>query len=799
MTNDDRPASAPSVGNALGTTRFARLGSWCHDRRKLVLGVWIAVLLFGGALSSAVGNGFRDEFTLPNVESRDGFDILDESFGGQGTGQSGTIVFRAEQGVEDEAVRSAMQAVFDRVAGIEEVERVASPYAEGNERQIASEGPQAGKVAFANVEFPEDVEFQRASEIGEEIRENAPDVPGLQVETGGFIFAGFNEPSSEVLGVAFAMVILILAFGSVLAMGLPVGVALFGIGIGTTLITLSSHLVSIPDFATFLGVMIGLGVGIDYALLIATRYREQLHYGHSVRESVAMAIDTAGRSVLFAGTTVVISLLGLLIMGVSFVTGLAVGAASVVAVTICASLTLLPALLGFAGERIELTRWRGLIAAGLVAIALAGVGLKFAPLAIGFPLAVVVFIAGFFFAPLKKEIQHQRKPVRETTAYKWSRFIQHRPWAAAIAGAVALLVLAVPVLSLRLGFSDESNYASDTTTRKAYDLLVEGFGPGFNGPLLLVASLPEGTDIGALDAINQAASADPGVAFVSPAQPNDPDNPTAALWNLVPTTGPQDEATTDLVKRLRNDVLPPAESAAGVDVQVTGTQAVNVDFSQYLTDRLPYLFAAVLGLSFLLLMLVFRSLLVPLKAVIMNLLSVSAAYGIVVALFQWGWLSDITGVEPAPIEPWAPMMLFAIVFGLSMDYEVFLLSRVREEWRRSGDSRASVADGLAATAKVITAAAAIMVFVFGSFILEQDRVTKLMGTGLAAAILLDATIVRMLLVPATMELLGDRNWWLPRALDRLLPKVDVEGQTALGPPEGDAGERPLVEAGERPA
>ena len=382
-----------------------------------------------------------------------------------------------------------------------------------------------------------------------------------------------------------------------------------------------------------------------------------------------------------------------------------------------------------------------------MAVALAGVGLKFTPLTIAFPLAVVVFVAGFFFAPLRKEIHHRRKPVRETTAYKWSRFIQRRPWSAAVAGAVALLVLALPVLGLRLGFSDESNYAEDTTTRKAYDLLVQGFGPGFNGPLLLVARVPDGVDLADLDAIDEAAAADPGVVFVSPAQPDDSENPTAVLWNLIPTTGPQDEATTDLVKRLRDEVLLPAERAAGVDVQVTGTQAVNVDFSQYLSDRMPYLFAAVLGLSFLLLMLVFRSLLVPLKAVIMNVLSVSAAYGIVVALFQWGWLSDVTGVEPAPIEPWAPMMLFAIVFGLSMDYEVFLLSRVREEWRRTGDSRESVADGLAATAKVITAAAAIMVFVFGSFILEQDRVTKLMGTGLAAAILLDATIVRMLLVP----------------------------------------------------
>ncbi|CAN5631380.1 MMPL family transporter [soil metagenome] len=755
---------------------FTRLGTWCHDRRKLVLGLWLAVLVLGGAASSTVGGAFRDEFNLPDVESKQGFDILDEEFGGEGTGFTGTIVFRAEQGVDDPAVRDAMEDLFDDVAQLDDVARVGSPYGEEADQQVATQGDDAGRIAFANIELPDDTDFPRAGEIRDEIFDAAPDIDGLQIELGGFIFAEFEEPTSEVLGLAFAIVILIVAFGSVLAMGLPIGVALFGIGIGVTLITLLSNVLSVPDFATFLGIMIGLGVGIDYALLIVTRYREQLHGGHTVRESVAVAIDTAGRSVLFAGTTVVISLLGMLLMGVDFVEGLAVGAAAVVAVTVAASLTLLPALLGFAGGRLEVTRWRGLIAAGMVAIALVGVGLDITPLTIGFPLAAVVIVAGLFAGPLKREVARPApKPLRETAAYRWSRVIQHRPWTAAIAGALALLVLAAPVLSLRLGFSDESNFAEDTTTRQAYDLLVDGFGPGFNGPFLFAAELPEGTDLGALAAITDAAAADPGVAFVSPAQPNDPENPTAAVWRLIPSTGPQERATTDLVDRLRNDVLPPAEAAAGIDVAVTGTVAVNVDFSDLLSSRLPYFFAVVLALSFLLLMVVFRSLLVPLKAVVMNLLSIGAAYGIVVALFQWGWLSDLTGVQPAPIEPWAPMMLFAIVFGLSMDYEVFLLSRVREEWHRSGDSRASVADGLAATAKVITAAAAIMVVVFGSFILESDRTLKLMGTGLATAILLDATIVRMLLVPATMELLGDKNWWLPRWLDRILPNIDVEG------------------------
>jgi RND superfamily putative drug exporter len=383
------------------------------------------------------------------------------------------------------------------------------------------------------------------------------------------------------------------------------------------------------------------------------------------------------------------------------------------------------------------------------------------------------------------------KPRRETVAYRWSRVIQHRPWRAAILGTVVLLTLAAPVLGLRLGFSDESNFDESTSTKQAYNLLVEGFGPGFNGPILLVATLPAGTNLDDLAPVAAAVAADRGVAFVSPPVPDDPAKPTAVLWNVAPTTGPQDEATTKLVHRLREDVLPPVEQASGLDIKASGGVAVNVDFATFLSGRLPWFFAAVLLLSFLLLMAVFRSLLVPLKAVIMNLLSIGAAYGIIVALFQWGWLSDITNVQPAPIEPWMPMMLFAIVFGLSMDYEVFLLSRVREEWHRTGDSRTSVADGLAATAKVITAAAAIMVVVFGAFLLESDRTIKLMGTGLATAIFLDATIVRMVLVPATMELLGDRNWWLPAWLDRILPNIDVEGH-AEDAARLDADEEPVL-------
>jgi RND superfamily putative drug exporter len=662
---------------------------------------------------------------------------------------------------------------------------VVSPYAPGAERQIS----QSGEIAFASVEMPRDISFEDAQVLAGEIKDLAPELDGLQIEYGGDVFTEFEPPQSEVLGLAFAIVILIVAFGSVLAMGLPVGTAIAGIGIGTAIVSLLSHLVEMPDFTPTLGVMIGLGVGIDYALFIVTRYREGRRVGMASAEATAAAVNTAGRAVLFAGTTVVISLLGMILMGVSFTSGLGIGAAATVAVTMIASVTLLPALLGFAGDRVELTRWRGLIAAGLVAIALVGVGLGANALLVAVPAAAVVLVAGFFIGPLKAEVPRRApKPVTQTLPYRWSRLIQKHPWPSVLIGVVVLAVLALPVMSLRLGFSDAGNYPESSTTRKAYDLLADGFGPGFNGPLLIAATLPEGYDPARLEAVTAELNTVDGVQFATPAIPNDPSVPSAVLWTVYPETSPQDEATTDLVATLRDDVLPSHFDGSGVEVAVTGQVAIGVDFSEYLAGRMPLFFGVVLALSFLLLMAVFRSLLVPLKAVIMNLISIGAAYGVVVAIFQLGWGAGLLGIGAGPIEPFLPMMMFAIVFGLSMDYEVFLLSRVKEEYDRHHDNGRAVADGLSATARVITAAAAIMVFVFGSFLLESDRVIKLFGLGLATAIALDASVVRMLLVPATMELLGDRNWWLPRWLDRLLPKIDVEGaQVApvIADPEAD--------------
>ena len=777
---------------------FVRLGGWCYDRRRWVVGIWLlAVIVLGGVLG-AIGTNTQSKFEPPPGESKRGSELLDQYFGGQGAGFGGRLVFRSERGFDDPAVRRPLTQFLAEVGrivpkgGKQGDVTVRSPFAVSGAQQIAQKGPLAGKVAYAEVELPSD-SVEKATAVRDDVAKVVPKVDGVKVLLGGDAFAEQNNPSSEALGLAFAIVILLLAFGSVLAMGLPVGVALGGIAGGTILAGLLSHLITPPAFASILGVMIGLGVGIDYALFIVTRFRESLHSGHSIRQSTVTAIDTAGRAVLFAGTTVVISLLGLLIVQMTFVTGLAIAAATVVAVTMVASVTLLPALLGFVGEKVEVTRWRGLIAAGLVAIALVGAGLSISPLLIGAPLAVVVLLAGLALAPLKREVPRRTpKPRRESFAYRWSRVIQHHPWPAVAGAVVVLLILASPVLGLRLGFSDNGNFPKGTDTRQAYDLLADAFGPGFNGPLLVVTKVPAGADAQDLLGITKALGDDPGVAFASPpfapqikagsdpaaavtAALASPDRPAAVAYQVVPTTAPQDKGTSELVSHLRGDVLPKATANSGLDPAVTGFVAVGDDFSTYLAHRIPYFFAAVLALSFLLLMVVFRSVLVPLKAVVMNLLSIGAAYGVVVAAFQWGWAEPLLGTGPAPIEPFIPMMLFAIVFGLSMDYEVFLLSRVKEEWDRTGDAKESVADGLAATALVITAAALIMVFVFGSFLLEDDRIIKLFGTGLATAILLDATIVRMILVPATMELLGENNWWVPKWLDRILPHVEIEG------------------------
>lgn len=756
----------------------ARVGLWCFRHRQAAVALWILGIGLALVGVQVAGDGFDAEQSIPGSETEEGFEVLDEYFGGLGNGLSGQIVFTADQGVDDPEVVAAMNEMFAAAGEIEFV-TVSSPYippTEGGGGAINDEAT----VAFAEVALDNSVSDEESGAVGEDITELIPQVDGLTVEIGGAELAGFEPPESELIGVAFAVVILVLATGSVIAMGLSIGAAIIGVAGGLLMTTLVSNISGGPQFATVLATMIGLGVGIDYALFIITRYRDRLHLGEDPERAIAFAMATSGRAVLFAGITVVLSLLGLISIGLPFVTGIGVAAATTVLVTLVSSLTLLPALLGFVADKLEVTRVAGFIAAGLVAVGLLGIGLGVTPLVYVLPLAVLVLLASLVVAPLRRPLAARPpKPLRETFAYRWSRFVQARPWTIALVATAILLGLTAPVLGLRLGFSDEGNFGEETTTRRAYDLVAEGFGPGFNGPFIATAVV--NGDGAQMPALVAALTADPGVDEVVGPVPSDRSDPFASeafLLQVIPTTAPQDEATADLVAHLRETVIPGAIAGTNLDVALTGGTAAGIDFSDYLAERTFIFFGAVLVISFLLLMFVFHSLLVPLKAVVMNLLSISAAYGVVVAIFQWGWLSDLTSVQPAPIEPFIPMMMFAIVFGLSMDYEVFLISRIREEFDRTGDPVESVADGLAGTARVITAAAAIMAVVFGSFLLEDDRVIQVFGTGLASAIILDASLVRMLLVPATMELLGSRNWWMPRWLDRIIPKIELEGAAA---------------------
>ena len=709
-----------------------RLARLCYRRRWRVLAAWIAFLVVVSVVSSAAGGVFRNEFSLSGSESKQAQQLLKDRGFSSRAGFSGQVVFEAGKGVDDPQVRQTMDELFARIDRTVSRVQVVSPYSTEGARQTS----QNRQIAYAEVNLADrsDAGFKHAAD---QIKAEAQRVhlSGLRLELGGNLFSSQTLPASEAIGILAAIIVLLIAFGSVLAAGLPIMTALFGIGTGIALVQLTANGLTMPDFTTQAVAMIGIGVGIDYALLIVTRYRQALRDGHEPEGAVALSADTAGRSVVFAGTTVVIAVLGMLVINVPAVRGLAVGIALGVLMTMLAATTLLPAVLGFVGHNID------------------KLGL-----------------------PHKKRAEGE---YRESFWHRWSRVLQRRPWPAAIGGLLVLLVLAAPVVSMRLAFADAGNLPTSDTTRRAYDMLVKGFGPGFNGPMILAVDMPRGqADFPVAQRLADQARTAKDVAFVTPPQPNQAGN--AAITQVFSSHSPQDKQTADLVDRLRNDVVPAATRGTDVEVKVGGLTAGATDYSNYTAERLPLFIGLVLLLSFLLLMTVFRSILVPLKAVIMNLLSIGAAYGVIVAVFQWGWLKELVGVAKAgPVEAWAPMMLFAIVFGLSMDYEVFLLSRMKEEYDRTGDNATAVADGLAATARVITAAAAIMIFVFSAFVLGDNRAIKLFGFGLAVAVFLDATIVRLILVPATMELLGNANWWIPKWLDRILPRVRVEPEADI--------------------
>ena len=705
-----------------------RIATACARHRGRTVLIWVngavALIAIAGRLTPKEMDGER----LDGTDAQIAYDLVAAHLP-QHDDESATVVFHSDDGLRSASGEAAMRDVLADVAALPRVTTIASPLAD------ASRVSEDGTIAFATVEFsPGGPPY--LEDIAMEMRAVA-DTASIDVAFGGDMFAEEEMPATELLGLLAAAVILLLAFGSVIAMGLPLATAIAGILVSLTAVGIWAAVVDTPDFTGQVAAMIGIGVGIDYALLIVTRHRAALQRGATVPAAISEAMSTAGRAVVFAGITVMISLLGLLLVRLDFLRGLAFGTATAVAVAVVAAITLLPALLALVGTRID-----------------------------------------------RLHVGPRRRHEGPTLSARWSRAVSRRPLRSALLGGGVLVALALPAVGMRLAVADAGNDPAGTTTREAYDRLADGFGAGVNGPLFLVIDTPTDEARAAVATIVDDVAATPGIAFVEAAQ-SSPDG-AISTFAAFPTTAPQSEATEHLVNHLREE-LPD-------NVHIGGATAINIDFSSTLAARLPWFIGGVLVLSFVLLLVVFRSVLVPLKAVLMNLLSIGAAYGVMVMVFQWGWFGSLLGVDQgAPIEPWAPMMLFAIVFGLSMDYEVFLLSAIREEYDRTGDNRTAVIDGLGSTARVITAAAAIMVCVFGSFVFADVRSLKLIGLGLAVAVLIDATLVRMVLVPATMELLGDRNWWLPRWANRVLPRLQIERPAAF--PLEEPAARELVEVG----
>jgi RND superfamily putative drug exporter len=722
-----------------------RLGRLCAAHPWRVIGIWLlaSVLIIG--LSGTVGRELEDSFNVPGLDSQEALDLL-QTAQSDSAGQTAQVVMTPNDPNASFFTSPEAQAELAQIHS----ELTALPEVIGatNAAELLAAGPEIaaqagaispdGRVALITVQYPviEELSVEDLENLKEWRVEANEDSP-LQVEAGGDLFFSFEQPETgigELIGLVVAVIVLLIAFGSVIAMGLPIGMAIFGLALGVSAMSLITYLVDIPSWAPQMGSMIGLGVGIDYALFVVTRHREFLGRGLTVVDSVGRAAATAGQAVIFAGGTVVVAILGLAVAGIPFMTAAGISTSFIVLIMVLASITLLPAFLGLAGLR----------------------------------------LAKFGFGRSRKEAATQ-----DSVTGGWERWGAHvagNAWAYAIGVTAFLLLLTSPVLDLQLGFPDAGTTPDSRTERRAYDLVADGFGPGINGPLLIAVDVSE--DPSVVEPLAQAVNADAGVAAIAPPQV-DLDAGVATIVAF-PTTSPQDAATFETVKRLRADVFPEVIGDAPARAHVGGGTASFADIGEKVADRLPLFIAAVIILSFLLLMIVFRSILVPLKAALLNLLSIGAAYGVLVAVFQWGWGLGLIGLESTvPIVSFLPMFMFAILFGLSMDYEVFLLSRVREEYLVTGDNDSSVIHGIASTARVITSAALIMISVFLGFVLGDDPIIKMMGLGLATAIFVDATIVRMVLVPATMKLMGDANWWIPEWLDRLLPTVDIEGETGL--------------------
>ncbi|MFJ6988138.1 MULTISPECIES: MMPL family transporter [unclassified Streptomyces] len=745
------PPSVEGGGPRAAEGLLGRVGRTAYRRRRTVLAAWLAGLVAVLALSRAFGGEFTADYAAPGSDSQRAQHLLEERFASQ-SGSVVTVVVRADDGVR--AVRGAVGELLTDLRAAEHVSRVEDPYATPG--AIDADGRTLVTEVRLDVANGADMPVEDTTRLMDIAREHS--TSGTRVFLGGQAVATAEggPVGSEAIGLAVAAVILLLTFGSVVAAGLPLVVALAGLAVSAFATGLVIRLVDAPEWSTSLAAMLGIGIGIDYVLLMVTRFREARAAGLAPEDATAATMDTAGRSVLVAGVTVVVSLLGLFAMGLAYMRGAALVAIVGVLVVLAASATLFPALLGFLGGRVDRLR-----------------------------------------LPLPRR-RSGTPPVDGDGHVRpgrgwlwWSGLVQRHRIAAAVAGTAVMLALAAPFAGVRFGFPDAGNNPADSMTRQTYDAVADGFGPGANAPLLLVVQLPERGDDAVLAPLRSAAADTAGVASVQAPLVN-PAGDTAVL-RVVPATGPQDEATGDLVGRLRDRTVPDVTDGTGARVYVGGASAASIDSTDDLAGRIPYLITGVIVLSMLLLLAAFRSVVVPLKAALMNLLSVAAAYGVVSLVLQGGWAGRLVGIDtPTPLPPFVTVLMFAVLFGLSMDYEVFLLSRVRESWLRTGDSARSVTEGLAGTGRVITAAAAIMVAVFLAFVPSTEIVLKLIGVGMASAILLDATVVRMVLVPATMHLLGRRNWWMPRWLDRWLPELHIEGrpEQRVGPGPTDLTGRP---------
>ncbi|MGW2723295.1 MMPL family transporter [Streptomyces sp. NPDC001492] len=725
---------------------MAALARWCVRHRLVAVLLWL--LAFGGvsAAAAVTGSAYSNDYEAPGTESGRAMQLLQDGFPGFG-GDSDTVVWHTTSGTVRAAdVEQTMTETLDKIADLPGIASVSGPYDGQGAGRISADG----HTAYATVTFADRAEDIKKPEAEAVVRTaEAARADGLQVELGGSAI-GLTESAgghlAEVVGVVVAAAVLFLAFGSLAASMLPIATALVGVGTAYGAIVLLGHAMTVADFAPMLGMLIGLGVGIDYALFIVTRHRRGLKRGLSVTEAVTGAVATTGRAVVFAGATVCIALLGMLILRLSFLNGVAIAASLTVVLTVAASVTLLPALLSFIGPRALSRRER------------------------------------------RHLEEHGPQPELPTgLAHRWSAFVERHPKVLGIVALVVMTVLALPTLSLHLGTSDQGNDPKTSTTRQAYDLLADGFGPGVNGPLTVVTRVDGAEDKLALDNLDATIRTTEGVASVTPVT-YDTGGDTA-YFTIVPESEPQSQKTSDLVDRLRTEVLPRAETGTSLDLRVGGVTASYDDFAAVIVGKLPLFVGVVIGLGCLLLLLAFRSIGIPVKAAAMNVAAVAAAFGIVVAIFQWGWGSELLGLGRAgPIEPFLPVIMVSVLFGLSMDYQVFLVSRMYEEWLETGDNRRAVRVGLAETSRVINSAAVIMISVFLAFVLSGDRVIAMFGIALASAVALDAFVLRTLLVPALMHMLGGANWWLPRWLDQRLPRISIE------PPEARAAHERLAAA-----